>query len=116
MDFYDFIQGLNLGKIAPEVGRSGRNLEEAGRSIAELEDSVRRLSLLCSAMWSLLKEATGLTDEKLAARIRELEGESKGPAAIRPSTRRCPNCGKVNEDRRKRCLYCGHALRSPGKA
>lgn len=75
----------------------------------ELQYRFDRLSLICMAMWELMKKQ-GLTDEQLLEKMKELDladGQADGKAgAAKVAT--CSNCGRVVSTRHRRCLYCGH--------
>lgn len=99
----------------PSAGREARaateDAREAKASIAELQASFDRLSLLSLAMWQLLREKAGITDEELVGKIHELDlqdGVRAGKVQARP--RNCSECGRQNNGERDACLYCGGAL------
>ena len=78
---------------------------EAQNVGAELD----RLEMILEALWLLLKEKTGVTDEELVERIRQvdmadgkLDGKSKPNATFD-----CLECGRTVSRRNLRCLYCG---------
>lgn len=84
----------------------------ASRDAAEarpppLEEQLGRLTLACTAMWMLLRQRTGVTDQELLEAIQEvdlrdgvLDGQYKPPALT------CPACGRRNNRRRRTCMYC----------
>jgi hypothetical protein len=116
MDFVDYIQGHRLGPIAPEIGSAQRGVKQLERTVAELELRVQRLSAICRALWLLLRDSTGLSEEDLLAKLEEAEAETGGDDGLSgrapTSVVRCAQCGKVNKSERPTCLYCGTALES----
>jgi hypothetical protein len=80
-----------------------------------LEGRVDALVLTSMAMWTLLSEKFGVTEEQLLERIRELDlRDGKLDGRIAPGVQKCASCGRENSQRSRRCLYCGgHAL-NPG--
>ncbi len=82
--------------------------ERAVNEVSHLADRLDRLVLVNMAMWSLLQEKTGLTEQDLMDRVQQvdladgqLDGKARKPLA------KCPDCDRVMSPRHKRCLYCG---------
>ena len=66
------------------------------------------LTLACTALWTLLRDRTDLTEEDLLNRIRELDlADGQADGKIGKKLRRCPKCDRVMSPRHRRCLYCG---------
>jgi hypothetical protein len=67
-----------------------------------------RMVLAVTAMWSLLREKTSLTEEDLEARVRELDlrdGRLDGKIARQPV--QCSSCRRPLSPRHASCFYCG---------
>jgi hypothetical protein len=67
-----------------------------------------KLGLVCQAMWTLLREKTGLTEKDLLDRVTELDlkdGVLDGKYAKPPVD--CPKCGAKMSLKFQRCLFCG---------
>jgi hypothetical protein len=74
-----------------------------------LEDRIDRLLLTNIAMWSLLRDSMGLTDQDLVNKIQQIDlqdGLADGKVSRSPAT--CPQCKRTFAPRHRRCLYCGH--------
>ena len=71
-----------------------------------LAEQVEKLTTLCQALWSLLKEEAELEEEALLERFRQLQQEKVGPDG-QPKTVPCPKCRRPMQGRQERCLYCG---------
>lgn len=87
-----------------------RNAAGTSRDLTQLEARVEKLSLVCMAMWSLLQDKTGVTEEELLERVKTLDlmdGVADGKATRTVS--RCCQCGRTMSPRHRRCLYCGHS-------
>jgi ribosomal protein S27AE len=84
------------------------NAERARLDTAQLQDRVDRLSLICLAMWSLIEEKTGLTQEDLARRVEEIDLQDGLPdGKVTRTVRKCDRCGRTLSPRHNRCMYCG---------
>lgn len=113
---WDLHQERRIGDAASSASDAASKATQFQERVRQLEDRIDRMTLLNMAMWSLLCETTGLTDEHLAARVQEIDlqdGVADGKVTRAPAT--CPQCGRNFSARHKRCLYCGHqnAQQSP---
>ncbi len=96
-----------LGAVDAAQAKSAAN--DAKNKAYEIRDRFDHLTLVCMAMWELMKES-GLTDEQLAAKVKEIDlADGKLDGKYRPShISSCPKCGHVMSRRHCKCLYCGY--------
>jgi hypothetical protein len=95
---------------AAESARS--DARRADRRAEALELDVERLLMISEALWSMLKEKHGYTDETLEKRIMDIDmrdGKLDGRVADGPPGK-CPKCDRPLMKRRPRCLYCGETV------
>ena len=93
--------------------------EDAHQAVNRVEDQfsrvdadIERLLLLTEALWSLLKEQHGYTDEELIRRVLEIDsrdGRIDGRLAAKPPEN-CPHCDRPIPGERRYCLYCGEPV------
>jgi hypothetical protein len=109
------------GRVDPRAASTAHeanaNAAAATRQVQDLEDRVDRLTLVCSALWSLLRERTGLTEEQLLERVKEIDladGRLDGKVP-RQAPATCGACGRTFAARHARCIWCG-AERTAGGA
>jgi len=115
MDLINFFQYAHLLQDSSETSKASESAEAAGQHVEELRESFERLALVCQAMWELLRESNGLTEEDLIAKVREVDlrdGRADGRSGATP--RDCPSCSRTNSSRHDRCLYCGAELPAGG--
>ncbi len=87
---------------------SGAAARDARREVRELEDRLDRLTLICQALWELLKERGELTEEDLAVKIREVDlRDGRADGKISKQIKRCGKCDRVMSPRHQKCMYCG---------
>ncbi len=116
----DFVMGYVAGeRTAARAAGYARSAGSAAQSsiagdLYDIEDRMERMLLVIEAMWSLMRE-NGLTDDDLAARIRELD-ESDGTADGKrtPQPVRCTACDSMVSPRRTSCAFCGEPVASGG--
>ena len=92
----------------PAAGLAEAEAQRARGTAEHVEDRMDRLVLVNMALWSLIQEKTGLTEQNLMDRVQQvdladgqLDGKARKPLA------KCPDCDRVMSPRHKRCLYCG---------
>lgn len=92
--------------------RAARVAGEAKTEIDLMRGDLARLFLLCEAMWSILKDKHGYTEEDLVTRMQEIDmrdgklDNRRGPSP-QPD---CPKCGRKIMGRHPICLFCGEQV------
>ncbi len=84
------------------------------RASIELEQRVDRLTILCAAMWEIVKETTAADDDvllKIAEAVDKTDGKLDGK--VRHPATPCPACKRMVGQRRRVCMYCGEKIRKP---
>ena len=103
----DFVQQRLVRGVRRDAAEARRDARAARTSLSQLEEQVGRLTLACTAMWVVLRQRAGVTDQELLEAIQEvdlrdgvLDGQYKPPALT------CPACGRRNNRRHRSCMYC----------
>ena len=82
--------------------------EDRAREMRDLQAQVEQLTLVCMAMWSLVREETNLTEDDLIKRVRDLDLFDGVPdGRVTPQIAKCSGCNRVMSPRHKKCIYCG---------
>ena len=76
-------------------------------SLEELQEQVEQLTLVNTALWSLLKEKLQLTDQELQAHMQQPPAPAQG---IDEPAIACPECHHDLPPHAHRCMYCGFIL------
>ena len=87
---------------------------ETPGEIFQLRLDIEGLLMISEALWGVLKEKHGYTDEELLRRVADIDlrdGKSDGRVAPEPPSP-CPHCGYTIRKRRPTCLYCGKPVGS----
>lgn len=101
-DSYYSAQAANQAQAA-----SSRATDAITRA-RDLQQKVDQLVLACMAMWSLLKDKTGLTEQELIQKIQEIDlSDGRLDGKVRVNVATCPSCGRAMSRTHGRCLFCG---------
>lgn len=92
---------------------AARGTARAGVARADvklLQDRVDKLTLVCMAMWELLRDKAQLSEAELMEKVKEIDLRDGVPdGKVTKTVAQCPKCNRVMSPRHKRCMYCGAA-------
>ncbi|MBL7220224.1 MAG: hypothetical protein ISS69_08925 [Phycisphaerae bacterium] len=114
-----FIAGASQASVnqAQEAaGTASRAAADARTQNRETQLDVEKLFMITEALWKMVKEQHGYTDDQLAEIICDIDlrdGQLDGKVARQPNPP-CSQCGRMLMGRHPVCLYCGAvAVRGP---
>ncbi len=94
-----------------DAAQARTDARDASRSAGEQAARLDRATLACEAMWTILRDKFGLTDDDLLKRINELDlSDGKLDGKVRKTPVSCPKCHRTMSARLPRCMYCGQAV------
>jgi hypothetical protein len=94
------------GIAAAQAESRARDAKETAMG---LEERLDKLTLVCTAMWELLREKTKLTEEDLLHKVQELDMRDGVPdGKVTRTVAECPHCHRTMSPRHQKCLYCGY--------
>ncbi|MBT3199304.1 MAG: hypothetical protein HN350_05260 [Phycisphaerales bacterium] len=94
---------------AQDAQTASRAAMEAGRQSEALSLDVEKLFMITEALWNILKEKHGYTDDDLNVMVQDIDlrdGQLDGKVAKKPNPP-CQKCGRVLMARHPVCIYCG---------
>ena len=111
--------GLFIAGAAQQMARAnaaqsaGRNASRSAAQVRTQNEAIQRdmekLFMITEALWSILKEQHGYTDEHLGQMIQDIDlrdGKLDGKVAKQQNPS-CPGCGRTLMGKHPVCLYCG---------
>jgi hypothetical protein len=105
--FWDLFQQFQIGKIEKSADHAVAASARAQAEVSTVDARIDRLSLMCFAMWELVRERTGVTDIDLMKKMHEIDlrdGVADGKRGFAPV--KCANCGKTISEKDEICIYC----------
>ena len=104
-------QQRQTSAMSARASRAKQGAHNAMVEIRELKDEVERLCLLNQALWELLRDRTGLTEEMVTAKMQEIDlRDGVADGKISRGATNCPSCGRPVGKRHRRCIYCGQQM------
>jgi len=106
--FWNLRQSRQIGQAQSTADQAVSKSDQAKWDVFDLERRLDKLMLVNMAMWSLLQERTGLTEEDLIERVRQIDlSDGRADGKVRKEIARCGKCGRVMSKRHQACMYCG---------
>jgi hypothetical protein len=106
--FWDLYQQNRINQAQDQAERSGSEARSAVHAVQSLESRVNSLTLVNTALWSLLQERLGLSEEQLADRVKEIDlSDGRLDGKVAPTVGVCSTCNRTMSERHRRCIYCG---------
>ncbi len=109
---WDLYQQYQIRQLDAKIDRAHGAVSSddvARDAVFRLEEKLDRLALISRAMFELLQESGGLSEDKLNAKVIEIDlrdGQKDGK--LTPQPKRCPKCEAMMSPKFGRCLFCGY--------
>ena len=92
-----------------EAARASAGARRAEQTASDVEDRLDRLTLICMAMWELLRDNTKFTEVDLMSKVQEIDLRDGTPdGKVTATVSKCTKCGRTMSPRHQACLYCGN--------
>jgi len=108
MGLLDLIWNIHQDSRIRDVERRAGETRQPLRSPGPESE---RMALVMRAMWELLVERIGVTEDDLIRKVEEIDRrDGVVDGRLGQTTIACPNCKRVNIRNRELCLYCNSPL------
>ena len=109
---WDLYQSYRIAELDGKISdvQTSRTQDGVARDVAfRLEDKVDKLALICHAMFELIHESTGISEDQLRKKIVEVDvRDGQADGRITPRAKKCPKCEAMMSPQFGRCLFCGY--------
>jgi hypothetical protein len=108
--FYDIWQDFNIREARRAAASARHDLQH---EIDDLSARCNQALLVCNALWTLLRDKLGMTEQDLLNRVKELDlTDGKLDGRVTAKSIECPACKHVVTRRFPRCVYCGGPIKA----
>jgi hypothetical protein len=105
---WDLHQQFRINQAQDRAERGHSEAKSVGQRMEMLEDRVDTLTLVNMALWSLMQDRLGLTEDELAARVQRIDlRDGRADGKVAPSVGTCSACKRTMSARHRHCMYCG---------
>jgi hypothetical protein len=108
---WDTIQHFQIEKAREAAGEASAKADSFDSKITSAIQQVERLSLACQALWEIIRDNGGITEEQLHAKILEVDlRDGRVDDRLGPQVIDCPHCHQKTSTRRSQCIFCGGSI------
>jgi ribosomal protein L32 len=103
--------GSDLKGSGQSSARAQSKVRSDESKVTHLEATVAKLLMINEALWEIMRDKFGMTDEDLNDKLYEVDmrdGAADGKNQRKAS--KCPNCNHMVSSRHTACLYCGQVM------
>jgi hypothetical protein len=104
-------QNIAAQRAGMAAERAATTATQARSQVELMQMDVERLLMITEALWTMLRDEHGYTDDQLIQKVQEIDmrdGRLDGKVAKQPPSQ-CPQCGRAMSARRPMCVFCGTA-------
>jgi len=112
--FWNIYQDGRNDAASDTADRAESKADQLREELTALRRAADRLTLATQAMWELVRDLPGFSEEKLMAKMQEIDlRDGSGDGRITMQTLDCPSCGAKTNSKRQSCIMCGAELEKP---
>jgi len=109
--FWAMRASMDASAAASDAGSARTDARSASRKSQNIEMRLDRSLLTCEAMWSLMRDKLGLTDEALIERMNDIDlSDGVLDGKVRKKPMACPKCNRTISAHVPKCMYCGQPV------
>ena len=102
-----FYESSRAHDAAISAARANSEATSAARNAKAVEDRLERLTLICRAMWELMREKGVASEEELVTKMAVIDAaDGVADGKQTEQVRKCDKCGRTLQRRAAKCLYC----------
>ena len=90
------------------ITAAAKKAMDARSEVQVLRAAIDKLILVNRALWEIIAESQGLTEEYLLNKVNEIDlRDGVLDGKIRIPVRKCASCGRMLQQGHEKCIYCG---------
>jgi len=114
---WDLYQQFRIGQLDERLDRMQGTPTTDGLArdaVVRLEEKLDRLALIARAMFEVMEESGGVSEERLTAKVVEIDlRDGQQDCRMTAAPTRCPKCEAMMSPKFGRCLFCGYRKDAP---
>lgn len=109
--FWELYQQQQIFAAKMEAADARFTARNARLRISKLEELCYKSLLVSAALWSLLRDKCGLSEDELLERVNQIDvTDGKLDGRVRHPPAECLKCKRITPRRLYECIYCGEKL------
>lgn len=105
---WDIFQEIRLNNQSARLDDSESSLRRTNLDLDDLARQLRKMALVNQALYELLKDRNGISDEDLRRKVREIDlRDGTADGRLDASPLRCPKCRSTVTAGSLSCQTCG---------
>lgn len=111
--YWSMYRSTNVTGLSAELKAADAQAaaQRSQTDIIQVMQRIDALALTCQALWELVQEKTGLTENDIQARMQEIDlRDGVADGRMGGGSVSCSGCGREVSSRRGHCIYCGSIL------
>lgn len=105
---FDLYQQSKIRSLESATDDAFAKAHSTEMSVDQLAARLGRLALMSQALWELLRDRHGVSEDELKAKILEVDlRDGAKDGAMGTSVLTCPTCGSRTNSKRPMCIICG---------
>jgi hypothetical protein len=106
--FWELHQQGRIREGIADARSARQSAQDARLQVKLLQAQCDKLSIICEALWTLLREKLDLNDEELIQRVTEIDlSDGVLDGKVRRTPKQCVSCDRTLSPRFPKCIYCG---------
>ena len=98
----------NTAADVAAITAAAKKAMDARSEVQVLRAAIDKLILVDRALWEIIAESQGLTEEYLLNKVNEIDlRDGVLDGKMRTPVRKCASCGRILQQGYTKCIYCG---------
>ena len=109
--FHSHLQDGLISRTNKRLDSLSHTAGETAQVAGDLRQRVELLALANQALFEILQDRLGLTEEEVLARMAEIDArDGAKDGKITPRVTDCPRCRRKVSTNRQKCMFCGELV------
>lgn len=107
---WDLIQQRQIRDVDNTASGARSAATQNSAHARSLDEHLDRLTLLCRAMWEILRDREGISEDVLLSKVQEIDLRDGTLDGKFSNSKKCPSCNRPSSPKHVKRIYCGQSL------